>query len=118
MSTLVNVCRYHLVQRLNYMALPWAVLAFAFAVDVAILALPRQGTARTATSAAWPRSSSCCSCSGCKASLGQCRSGSPSASAAAPTTSGRSASPSHSLRSTAWPSPYCRSSSGPPAAGV
>ena len=43
MSTLVNVCRYHLVQRLNYMALPWAVLGFAFAVDVAILALTPAG---------------------------------------------------------------------------
>ncbi len=43
MSTLVNVCRYHLVQRVNYLALPWAILAFAFAVDVAILALTPVG---------------------------------------------------------------------------
>ena len=35
--------RYHLVQRLNYMVLPWAVLAFAFAVDVVILALTPAG---------------------------------------------------------------------------
>jgi hypothetical protein len=37
MSTYVNVARYHLVQRLNYLILPWLVLAFAFAVDVIIL---------------------------------------------------------------------------------
>jgi hypothetical protein len=39
MSTWVNVPRYHLVQRVNYVVLPWAVLAFAFAADVVILAL-------------------------------------------------------------------------------
>ncbi len=39
MSTWINVPRYHLVQRVNYVVLPWAVLAFAFVVDVVILAL-------------------------------------------------------------------------------
>jgi hypothetical protein len=39
MSTWVNVPRYHLVQRVNYVVLPWAVLAFAFAADLVILAL-------------------------------------------------------------------------------
>jgi hypothetical protein len=39
MTTWINVARYHLVQRLNYLVLPWAVLAFAFVVDVAVLDL-------------------------------------------------------------------------------
>jgi hypothetical protein len=43
MTTYINVVRYHLVQRLNYLILPWGVLAFAFAVDVIILALTPAG---------------------------------------------------------------------------
>jgi hypothetical protein len=43
MTTYINVVRYHLVQRLNYFILPWGVLAFAFAVDVIILALTPAG---------------------------------------------------------------------------
>ena len=39
MTTWINVARYHLIQRGNYVALPWAILAFAFVVDVVILAL-------------------------------------------------------------------------------
>ena len=57
MSTYINVARYHLVQRFNYLILPWAILVFVFAVDVVILALTPAGHARIATSAAWPRSS-------------------------------------------------------------
>ena len=41
--TWVNVARYHLVQRFNYLVLPWVVLAFAFVVDIVILALTPAG---------------------------------------------------------------------------
>jgi hypothetical protein len=37
MNTYLNVARYHLVQRINYFVLPWAILAFVFVVDVVIL---------------------------------------------------------------------------------
>jgi hypothetical protein len=43
MTTYVNVVRYHLVQRLNYFILPWAILAFVFGVDVVILTLTPAG---------------------------------------------------------------------------
>jgi hypothetical protein len=43
MTTSINVARYHLIQRLNYMVLPWGVLSFAFVVDVVILALTPAG---------------------------------------------------------------------------
>jgi hypothetical protein len=43
MTTYINVVRYHLVQRLNYLILPWAILAFVFGVDVVILALTPAG---------------------------------------------------------------------------
>jgi hypothetical protein len=43
MSTYLNVARYHLVQRVNYLVLPWAILAFVFAVDAAILAIAPAG---------------------------------------------------------------------------
>lgn len=36
MNAWVNVARYHLIQRANYLVLPWAVLAFAFVVCLAI----------------------------------------------------------------------------------
>jgi hypothetical protein len=39
MSTWIKVARYHLTQRLNYVVLPWAALAFTFVVDVVILEL-------------------------------------------------------------------------------
>jgi hypothetical protein len=39
MTTYLNVTRYHLARRLNYVILPWAVLAFAFVVDLVILDL-------------------------------------------------------------------------------
>ena len=39
MSTWINVARLHLVDRINYVALPWGVLAFDFAVIVVILAM-------------------------------------------------------------------------------
>jgi hypothetical protein len=39
MTTWITVARYHLVQRFNYLLLPGAVLAFAFAVDMIVLAL-------------------------------------------------------------------------------
>ncbi len=39
MSTYVNVVRYHLVQPLTFAIMPWAILAFVFAVDAVILAL-------------------------------------------------------------------------------
>ncbi|MGA7418274.1 MAG: hypothetical protein WB765_20440 [Acidimicrobiales bacterium] len=43
MTTLLNVPRYHLVQRFNYVELPWAILAFVFLIDVVILALTPAG---------------------------------------------------------------------------
>jgi hypothetical protein len=38
-STYLNVARYHLLQRGNYLVLPWAWLAFGFCVDLVIFAL-------------------------------------------------------------------------------
>jgi hypothetical protein len=43
MSTYINVARYHLVQRFNYLILPWLILVFVFGVDVVILALTPAG---------------------------------------------------------------------------
>jgi hypothetical protein len=43
MTAYVNVVRYHLVQRFNYLVLPWTTLAFVFLVDVVILALTPAG---------------------------------------------------------------------------
>ena len=43
MSTSINVVRYHLVQRFNYLILPWAILIFVFGVDAAILAFTPAG---------------------------------------------------------------------------
>jgi hypothetical protein len=39
MRTLVNVARYHLVDRMTYVTLPWGSMAFSFLVNVAIAAL-------------------------------------------------------------------------------
>jgi hypothetical protein len=36
MKTLVNVARYHLVDRMMYLAVPWAILAFSFLINLAI----------------------------------------------------------------------------------
>jgi hypothetical protein len=38
MNTLVNVARYHLVDRLTWLAMPWAILGFSFLVNVVISA--------------------------------------------------------------------------------
>lgn len=43
MTTYLKVARYHLVQRLNYLILPWAILAFVFLVDVIILSATPAG---------------------------------------------------------------------------
>jgi hypothetical protein len=43
MTTYLNVVRFHLAQRFNYLILPWAVLAFVFGVDVFILAVTPAG---------------------------------------------------------------------------
>lgn len=43
MSTLVNVARLHLVDRLTYTWLPWGILAFAFLVNYVILAIMPAG---------------------------------------------------------------------------
>ena len=41
MNTLVNVARYHLVDRLTFVALPWGIMAFSFLVNIVIsLAVP------------------------------------------------------------------------------
>lgn len=42
MKTLVNVARYHLVDRLMYLAVPWAILAFSFLINLAIAAMAPQ----------------------------------------------------------------------------
>ncbi len=39
MSTLVKVARYHLVQPYQYLAVTWGVLAFSFAVSMAVFAM-------------------------------------------------------------------------------
>ena len=39
MKTLVNVSRYHLVDRLTYLVLPWGIMAFSFLVNLAISTL-------------------------------------------------------------------------------
>lgn len=42
MKTLVNVARYHLVDRFSYIVLPWGLLAFVFGVNLIIAAvIPR-----------------------------------------------------------------------------
>jgi hypothetical protein len=38
MKTLVNVARYHLVDRMTYLALPWGIMAFSFLVNWVIAA--------------------------------------------------------------------------------
>jgi hypothetical protein len=43
MNSYINVARYHVVRRFNYAILPWAVLAFVFGVDAAILGLTPAG---------------------------------------------------------------------------
>jgi hypothetical protein len=43
MSTSINVIRYHLIQRFNYLILPWAILVFVFGVDAVILAFTPAG---------------------------------------------------------------------------
>ena len=39
MNTLVNVGRYHLVDRLTFVAMPWGIMAFSFLVNI-VVALP------------------------------------------------------------------------------
>ena len=39
MKTLVNVARYHMVDRVTYLALPWGIMIFSFLVNLAIAAL-------------------------------------------------------------------------------
>ena len=36
MNTLVNVARYHLVDRLTWLALPWGIMAFSFLVNIGV----------------------------------------------------------------------------------
>jgi hypothetical protein len=43
MNTLLNIPRYHLVQRFNYLVLPGAIVAFVFLVDFLILELTPAG---------------------------------------------------------------------------
>jgi hypothetical protein len=43
MTPLLNVARYHLVDRVTYLALPWAVMGFSFLVNLAIAALAPAG---------------------------------------------------------------------------
>lgn len=39
MNTLINVARYHLAKRVDYLLVPWLWLAFAFAIDLVIFAM-------------------------------------------------------------------------------
>ncbi|HEX3390303.1 MAG TPA: hypothetical protein VHT94_14800 [Streptosporangiaceae bacterium] len=39
MNTLVNVARYHLIDRIVWVAMPWGIMAFSFLVNVVIFAL-------------------------------------------------------------------------------
>lgn len=39
MKTLLNVARYHLVDRVTYLALPWGIMAFSFLVNAVIATL-------------------------------------------------------------------------------
>ncbi len=39
MKTLVNVARYHMVDRVTYLALPWGIMLFSFLVNLVIAAL-------------------------------------------------------------------------------
>jgi hypothetical protein len=43
MKTLVNVARYHLVDRLAYIVMPWALLAFVFAINVVVVSMIQTG---------------------------------------------------------------------------
>ena len=43
MTTLVNIARYHLVDRLTYLALPWGFMTFSFLVNVVIAGLVPAG---------------------------------------------------------------------------
>jgi hypothetical protein len=43
MKTSVDVCRFHLLQRMNYFVLPIVLLAFGFVVDVIVLKLTPAG---------------------------------------------------------------------------
>jgi hypothetical protein len=45
MTAWISVTRYHLVDRVNYLAIPWCVLAFAFGIDVVILVAARAAPA-------------------------------------------------------------------------
>ena len=42
MKTLVNVARYHLVDRITYVALPWGILVLSFLINLAIAAMAPQ----------------------------------------------------------------------------
>jgi hypothetical protein len=42
MKTLVNVARYHLVDRITYVAVPWGILASSFLINLAIAAMAPQ----------------------------------------------------------------------------
>jgi hypothetical protein len=42
MKTLVNVARYHLVDRITYVAVPWGILASSFLINLAIAAMEPQ----------------------------------------------------------------------------
>jgi hypothetical protein len=60
MKTLVNVARYHLVDRVTYLALPWGIMMFSFLVNVAIAAAVPSPPGGQYTGG-WRRSTSSCS---------------------------------------------------------
>ena len=81
MTTYMNVARYHLVQRFNYLILPWMVLAFAFFVDVVILGMTPSGHTSHRYVGGLGSILSSCSSWGRRVSPDRCPSGSRSESA-------------------------------------
>lgn len=44
MSTMVNIVRYHLVDKLQYVIMPWAVVLFSFLVNVVVVGVASSGS--------------------------------------------------------------------------
>ena len=63
MNTLVNVGRYHLVDRFTWLALPWGIMAFSFLVNIGV-ALSVPVGPRGIYTGGWCRSTSSCSSAG------------------------------------------------------
>ena len=62
MKTLVNVGRYHLVDRFTWLALPWGIMAFSFLINIGVSLRSRARAG--STPGGWCRSTSSCSSAG------------------------------------------------------